>query len=76
MLWYDLHMTKTLEKAITVIRTLPETAQDSIGQSMLDAAARHRKLNDDLVLAEAQLDAGQGIPAEEVLADLKARHGV
>ena len=69
-------MTKLLERAITAIRSLPETAQNSIGKSMLDAVTRHRKLNDDLAEAEAQLDAGKGIPAEEVLAELKERHGV
>ncbi len=69
-------MTKTFDKAVTLIRSLPETTQESIGQSMLDTAARHRKLNDQLKRAEAELDAGQGIPAEEVIADLKERHGV
>lgn len=68
--------TKTLEQAISAIRALPERAQDSIGQSMLAAARQHRKLNEELSEAELQLDAGEGIPAEEVIADLKERHGV
>ncbi len=68
-------MTKTLERAIAAIRSLPETTQDSIGQSMLDAARRHRELNEELAEAERQLDAGEGIPAENVIADLKKRYG-
>ncbi len=66
-------MTKTLEQAIAAIRELPETTQDGIGQSMLDAARRHRKLNEELANAERQLDAGEGVPAEDVIAELKKR---
>ena len=69
-------MTRTFEQAIAAVRALPTNAQDSIGRSMLDAAERHRKLNQELAEAEAQLDAGEGIPAEDVIAALKKRNGV
>ncbi len=68
-------MTKILDMAVTAIRALPESAQETIAKSMLDAAARHKKLNENLAVAEEQLDAGKGIPAEDVLSDLKQRHG-
>ncbi len=38
-------MQDLIDKAIEAVKALPESAQVRIGQSMLDAAERHRQLN-------------------------------
>lgn len=68
-------MQDLIDKAIEAVKALPEFAQVRIGQSMLDAAERHRQLNAGFAEAEAELDGGMGIPAEAVVAELKRRYG-
>ena len=67
-------MTAKLDEALSVIKSLPEKAQDAIADDMLEKARMHREINEKLAAAERQLDAGQGIPAETVIAELKARY--
>jgi len=67
-------MTAKLDEALTIIRSLPEQAQDAIADAMLEKARLHREINDKLAAAERQLDAGEGIPASNVIADLKRRY--
>ncbi len=65
--------TPTLDEAVEAVRKLPEEAQSAIADEMIRRAAWHRELNEKLAEAEARLDAGEGIPAEDVIAELRER---
>lgn len=72
-------MSTKLENAVTAIKALPEEAQDAIAEQLIAKVRAHRQLNDELAAAEARLDAGEGIPADQVIAELRRqqeRHDV
>ncbi len=68
-------MQDPIDRAIEAVKKLPDAAQRRIGRSMLDAVTRYHQLNEALVQAEAELDAGQGIPAQDVVNLLSQRYG-
>lgn len=67
-------MSTKLKTAVIAIEALPEEVQDAIADDLLARVRRHKELNEKLTAGERQLDAGEGIPAEKVIADLKARY--
>ena len=67
-------MTK-LETAVKAAEQLPEELRDRLGDDLLHYIDKYLALKDDLEAAIAEIDAGQGIPAEEVFAELRASLG-
>jgi hypothetical protein len=67
-------MTK-LENAIKAAEQLPEELQEKLGEDLLRFIDKYMSLRDDLEAAIAEIDAGKGIPAEEVFAELRASLG-
>jgi septum formation topological specificity factor MinE len=65
-------MTK-LERAIREANELPEDLREKLRDDILHFIHKFLALRDDLDLAIGELDAGQGIPADTVFAELKAR---
>jgi len=68
-------MTK-FERAIRAAESLPPEIREKIGAGVLEFVDRYDALVRDLEQGIAELNAGQGIPAEEVFADLRRRFGV
>ena len=66
-------MTAKLDDAVQLIKTLPEVTQDSIADRMFEVARLRKQLNTELDEAEARMDNGEGIPAEQVISELKDR---
>lgn len=66
-------MTTKLDDALQLIKTLPEVAQDSIADRMFEVARLRQQLNSELEEAETRMDNGEGIPAEQVISELKDR---
>ncbi|MDN2581732.1 hypothetical protein [Aquibium sp. ELW1220] len=67
-------MTK-LENAIKDAERLPEELQERLGEDLLHFIDKYLALRDDLEAAIAEIDAGKGIPAEEVFAEVRASLG-
>ncbi|WP_187973402.1 hypothetical protein [Aquibium microcysteis] len=67
-------MTK-MENAIKAAEQLPEELQEKLGEDLLRFIDKYMSLRDDLEAAIAEIDAGKGIPAEEVFAELRASLG-
>ncbi len=67
-------MTK-LENAIKAAEQLPEELQERLGEDLLHFIDKYLALRDDLEAAIAEIDAGKGIPAEEVFAEVRASLG-
>lgn len=65
-------MTK-LERAVEAAQELPEELREEIGENLLHFIDKYLALREDIDAGIAELDAGQGIPAEVVFADLRAR---
>ena len=65
-------MTKTFEKAVRAIATLPEPLQDRIGEQLL----KWHELNDDIAAAYEQLDRGEvaRLDMKEIIAKARAAH--
>ncbi len=65
-------MTKTFEKAVQAIATLPDPLQDRIGEQLL----KWHALNDDIAAAYEQLDRGEVSPLDmkEIIAKARAAH--
>ncbi|MFN3547336.1 MAG: hypothetical protein ACK4U0_07575 [Mesorhizobium sp.] len=68
-------MTK-FERAIRAAETLPPEIREKIGAGVLEFVDRYDALARDLEQGIAELEAGRGIPAEEVFADLRRRLGI
>lgn len=68
-------MTK-FERAIRAAEALPPEVREKIGAGVLEFVERYDALARDLGQGIAELNAGQGIPAEEVFADLRRRFGI
>jgi hypothetical protein len=68
-------MTK-LENAIKAAEQLPEELQERLDEDLLPFIDKYLALRDDLEAAFAEIDAGKGIPAEEVFAEVRASLGV
>lgn len=66
-------MTKTFEKAVEAIASLPEPLQDRIGEQLL----RWHALNEDITAAYEQLDRGNVAPLDmkEIIAKARGAHG-
>jgi predicted transcriptional regulator len=64
------------ERAMRAAESLPPAIREKIGAGVLEFVDRHEALARDLEQASAELDAGRGIPAEEVFADLRRRLGM
>ena len=67
-------MTK-LERAIEEAEKLPPELRDKLGDDLLHTIHKLLALRDDIAAGVAELDAGEGIDVNEVLAELKARYG-
>ena len=67
-------MTK-LERAVQEAEQLPEELREKLGDDLLHYIHKYLALRDDIDAGIRELDAGQGIPADEVFADLKVRYG-
>jgi len=67
-------MTK-LENAIKAAEQLPEELREKLGEDLLHFIDKYLALRDDLEAAIAEVDAGAGIPAEEVFAEVRASLG-
>lgn len=67
-------MTK-LEYALKEAEKLPPEMQEQLGENLLHAIHKWLALQDDLAIGIAQLDAGEVVDWEDVLADLKSRYG-
>jgi len=67
-------MTK-LENAIKAAEQLPEELREKLGENLLHFVDKYLALRDDLEAAIVEIDAGKGIPAEEVFAELRASLG-
>ncbi len=67
-------MTK-LENAIKAAEQLPEELREKLGEDLLHFIDKYLALRDDLEAAIAEIDAGEGIPAEEVFAEVRASLG-
>ncbi|MGQ2909496.1 MAG: hypothetical protein ACT6QU_16290 [Aliihoeflea sp.] len=67
-------MTK-LELAVKDAAQLPPDLQERLGEDLLHVVHRILALQDELAIGIEQLDRGEGIPGEEVMADLKRRYG-
>lgn len=68
-------MTK-FERAVRAAEALPPEARERLGDNVLQFVDRYLALTSDLEQGLAELDAGLGIPAEEVFAELRARIGL
>lgn len=64
-------MTTTLDKAIKAARALPQSAQDTLARDVMRYLEQRHQLNVELAEAEQRLQAGDGIPAETVIAQLR-----
>jgi hypothetical protein len=67
-------MTK-LERAIQEAEQLPEELREKLGDDLLHYIHKYLALRDEIDIGLKELDAGQGISAEVVFADLRARYG-
>ena len=70
-------MVKTLERALAEVATLPEAAQEQIGQELLAHLAKIRALQSDLEEGIASLESGnaRALEVKDVLARARERHG-
>ena len=64
------------ERAIRAAEALPPEVREKIGAGVLEFVERYDALARDLERGIAELNPGQGIPAEEVFADLRRRFGI
>lgn len=64
------------ERAIRAAEALPPEVREKIGAGVLEFVERYDALARDLEQGIAELNPGQGIPAEEVFADLRRRFGI
>jgi hypothetical protein len=69
-----LTMTK-FERALVHAALLPKDMQEQLGEDILHFVDRYLALRDDLDVGIRELDAGLGIPADIVFADLRKRFG-
>ena len=67
-------MTK-LERALKAAEQLPEEMREKLGDDLLHYVDRYLALREDLEIGLRELDAGQGLKAETVFADLRTRFG-
>ena len=67
-------MTK-LERAVQEAEQLPEELREKLGDDLLHYIHKYLALRDEIDIGLKELDAGQGIPAEEVFAELRTRYG-
>ena len=70
-------MVKTLERAIAEAASLPEAAQEKIGQELLVHIEKLRALRADVEKGVRSLDAGLGkeLDIEEVIREARRRNG-
>ena len=70
-------MVKVFEKAIAKVSTLPEAAQQKIGEELLLHVAKVNRLRAELNRGLRSLDHGQGheIDIERVIKRARARYG-
>jgi hypothetical protein len=68
-------MTK-LERALKAAEELPEDLREQIGEDLLHFIDKYLALCDDIDAGIGELDAGQGVPAADMLAELRARVGL
>jgi hypothetical protein len=70
-------MTKTLERAIAEITSLPESDQEQIGQELLSHVEKLRRLREEIDKGLRSLDAGEGKPLDfdAFLTEKNAGHG-
>jgi hypothetical protein len=70
-------MVKTLERALAEVATLPEAAQEDIGQQLPAHVERLRKLKADLEQATKELEAGEGreLDIDEFLTRMHKMYG-
>jgi transposase len=70
-------MTKTLEKAMAEVATLPETDQEEIARQLLSHVEKLRQLRTAIDQGIRSLDAGQGGPLDidAFLDEMNARDG-
>jgi predicted transcriptional regulator len=66
-------MTK-LERAVQEAEQLPEELREKLGDDLLHYIHKYLALRDEIDIGLKELDAGLGIPADEVFADLRARY--
>lgn len=67
-------MTK-LERAVAEAGSLPPELQEEIGEQLLHYIHRFLALRADLDVGLRQLDAGEGLDGDAVIAALKTHHG-
>ena len=71
-------MTRTMEKALAEIETLPSDWQDRIGEQLLDRIAKWRSLKADI--DSGRLEAEQGLTepldADEIMRKAREQYGV
>lgn len=67
-------MTK-LERAIKEAEKLPDDLRDQLGEELLHFVHKYLALQDEIALGVAQLDRGETVSGDVVLAKLKARYG-
>jgi hypothetical protein len=76
-MWYTTPMVKLLEKAIAKVSTLPEAAQEKIGEELLLHVAKVHRLRAELDKGLRSLDHGEGheIDIEHVIKRARAQYG-
>lgn len=60
---------------MSAIRQLPDSAQDRIGEQLLQEVERYQALQHDLAAAEASFERGEGVPARQAFSRLRKRYG-
>jgi len=67
-------MTK-LERAVREAEQLPDDLREELGDRLLHYIHKYLALRDEIAVGLRELDAGEGLDGETVLAELKARYG-
>ena len=67
-------MTK-LERAVHEAEQLPDELREELGDKLLHYIHKYLALRDEIAIGLRELDAGEGLDGETVLAELKARYG-
>ena len=67
-------MTK-LERALQEAEQLPDELREELGDKLLHYIHKYLALRDEIAIGLRELDAGEGLDGETVLAELKARYG-
>jgi hypothetical protein len=67
-------MTK-FEKAVREAERLPADVRDRLGEDILHFVDKLLALRKDIAIGVEQLDRGETVPAEVVLAELRGRYG-